>query len=124
MRLQDDGDMEVSIKETVLVEIEAKETVLLAHTGPIHVGQWVEVTSPSHLKEVRRFIVTEAFSDNFSFTTGFDFSPDDTDKIPPTAQYTIRISGDGPGGYERKRTIKPTSMLPATRVFAFEVGQG
>ena len=123
MRLQDDGDMVVSNGETVLVEIEAADTAFLAHTGPIHVGQWAEVTRHL-LEEVRRFTVTEAFSVNFSFTTGFDFSLDDNGQIPPTAQYTIRISGDGPGGYVRERVVNPTTMLPATRVFAFEVGEG
>lgn len=123
MRLQIDGDIEVSINETVTVEIEATDTAFLAHTGPIHVGQWAEVTRPS-MKEERHFKVTEAFSMNFSFTTGFDFSPDESGKIPSTAKYTIRISGDGPGGYVREREVNLTTMLPATRVFAFEVGQG
>ena len=123
MKLQNDGDIEVSINEVVIVKIEATDTAFLAHTGPIRVGQWAEVTRTS-MKEVRRFKVTESFSANFSFTTGFDFSPDESGKIPSTAKYTIRISGDGPGGYVRKRVISPTTMLPATRVFAFEVGQG
>ena len=122
MRLQDDGDLEVSIGETVFVEIEAKETAFLANTGAISGGQWVEeVTRPSQLKEVRRFIVTEAFSTKFSFTTGFDFTRDDTGKIPATAQYTIRISGDGPGEETFNHIIEPIGMLPTTFVFPFQV---
>ena len=102
-----------------------KKTAFLVEMGPIDSGQWAEeVTRPSQLKEVRCFIVTDAFSMKFSFTTGFDFTLDDTGKITPTAQYTIRISGDGPGEYVRERVIKPTSILPTTRVFAFEVGRG
>ena len=124
MKLQRDGDMEASLGETVTVEIEARDTAFLAHTGPIQVGQWTEVKHPSPLKEVRRFLITKAFSTNFSFTTGFDFSLGPNDKIPSTAQYTLRVSGTGPGGYVRNRVIRPTSMLPTTRIATFEVGQG
>ena len=123
--MQKDGELEVSNGEIVSVEIEAKETAFLVNTGAISGGQWLEeVTRPSQLKEVRRFKVTEEFSTKFSFTTGFDFSLDESDKIPATAQYTVCISGDGPGEYVRKKVIRPTSILPITQVFAFEVDQG
>ena len=124
MRLQPDGDIEVSLQETITVEIEATETAFLAHTGAISIGQWTKVDRPSPSQEVRRFIVTEAFSANFSFVSGFDFSLGEDGKIAAGAQYTVRISGTGPGGYVRSRTIKPISILPTTRVFAFEMGQG
>lgn len=125
MKMQKDGELEVSSGEIVTVEIEAKETAFIVDTGAISDGRWVEeVIRPSQLKEVRHFIVTEAFSRKFSFTTGFDFSLDESGKIPATAQYTVCISGDGPGEYVRKKVIRPTSMLPITQVFAFEVGQG
>ena len=74
MKLQTDGDIEVSLQETVTMEIEATDTAFLAHTGAISVGQWTQVEHPSPSREVRRFIITEAFSTNFSFVTGFDFS--------------------------------------------------
>lgn len=122
VRFQDDGYLEVSIGETVFVEIEAKETAFIASIGAISGGKWVEEeTRPSQLKEVRRFIVTEAFSTKFSFTTGFDFSPDESGKIPATAKYTIRISGDGPGEETFEHFIEPIGMLPTTFVFRFQV---
>ena len=124
MRVQQDGDLEVSIGETVTVEIEATDTAFLAHTGPIHLGQWTSVDRVSSSKEVRKFTVSTAFSSNFSFTTGFDFSPGPGGTIPATAQYTIRITGSGPGGAVRERVTQPTSILPSSRVFSFEVGQG
>ena len=124
MRLQQDGDMEVSLEETVVMEIRATKTAFLAHTGPISLGQWLRVEHPSPLKEVRRFKVAGTFSTNFSYVIGFDFSIEQGGKISSNAQYKVRIWGDGPGGYVRTRTIKPTSILPSTRVFAFEVGQG
>ena len=121
MKLQANGDLEVSIGETVMVEIKATETAFLAETGPICDGQWAEVTCPSQLKEVRRFRVTEEFSMKFSFTTGFDFSPDESGNIPATAQYTICISGDGPGECIFEQVIEPIGMLPTTFVFPFQV---
>ncbi len=124
MRVQPDGDLEVSIKETITVEIEATDTAFLAHTGPIQHGQWATVDHVTASKEVRTFTVSSAFSSNFSFTTGFDFSPGPGGTIPATAQYTTRITGSGPGGAVRKRVIQPTSILPSSRVFSFEVGQG
>ena len=124
MVLQPDGDMEVSLGETVTMEITATKTAFLAHTGAISHGQWLKVERPSSSKEIRHFKVTDNFSANFSYTTGFDFSTGQGSKISANAQYKLKISGDGPGGYERKRTIKPTSILPTARVFAFEVGQG
>ena len=124
MKLQKDGDMEVCKNETVCVEITATDTAFIASTGPIVAGKWAKVTHPSNVKEIRCFKVTKDFSDNFSFTTGFDFTLDNTGKINPAAQYTIRISGNGKCDYVRKRVIRPTKILPTTRVFAFEVGQG
>jgi hypothetical protein len=124
MRLQQDGDLEVSMAEIVTVEIEAFDTAFLAHTGPLQLGQWTAVTRVSPTKEVRTFVVTPTFSTNFAFATGFDFSPAAGGRIPATARYTIRISGSGPGGFVRQRTIEPIAILPTTRVFSFEVGQG
>lgn len=124
MRLQQDGDLEVSLGETVRVEIEATDTAFLAHTGPIQLGQWTSVDRVPPSKEVRQFTVTAAFSTNFSFATGFDFSLGPGGTILPTAQYSIRITGTGPGGFVRQRTIRPTAILPTSRVFSFEVGQG
>jgi hypothetical protein len=124
MRVQDDGDLEVSPGETVTVEIEAFETAFLAHTGPLQVGQWVSVTRVSPTKEVRLFTVSRAFSASFSFTIGFDFSPGAGGQIPATAKYVTRITGSGPGGAVRERENKPTSILPSTRSFSFEIGQG
>jgi hypothetical protein len=123
MKLQQDGDFEVSQNETITVEIEATDTAFLAHTGPIQLGQWMSITRVSPTKEVREFKVTPLFSTNFSFTIGFDFSLQEG-KIPATAQYTLRITGTGSGGFNRPRNIKPTSILPTTRVITFEVGQG
>ena len=124
MRVQDDGDLEVSPGEMVTVEIEAFQTAFLAHTGPLHIGQWLTVTRVSPTTEVRTFIVTQTFSSSFSFTIGFDFSPADGGKIPSTAKYVTRITGSGPGGAVRVRENRPTSILPATRSFSFEIGQG
>jgi hypothetical protein len=124
MRVQPDGDLEVSPGETVTVEIEATDTAFLAHTGPLQLGQWASVTHPSALTEVRRFTVSNTFSTNFSFTTGFDFSPGSGGTIPTTAKYVVNISGTGPGGSTRRRTIRPQSILPSVKVFSFEVGQG
>jgi hypothetical protein len=124
MRVQADGDLEVSIGETVTVEIEATDTAFLAHTGPLSLGQWASVNRVSPAKEVRTFTVSNTFSTNFSFTTGFDFSPGAGGLIPATALYSVRITGSGPGGAERRRFNQPTAILPAVRVFSFEVGQG
>lgn len=124
MRVQPDGDLEVSPGETVTVEIEATDTAFLAHTGPLQLGQWASVAHPSPLKEVREFTVSNTFSTNFSFTTGFDFSLGSGGLIPATAKYVLIISGTGPGGSTRKRTIRPQAILPAVKVFSFEVGQG
>jgi hypothetical protein len=124
MRLQPDGDIEVSLGETVTMEITATKTAFLAHTGAISHGQWLKVQCLSPSKEIRHFKVTNKFSANFSYTTGFDFSTDRGGKISANAKYKVKIWGDGPGGYERKRTIGPTSILPTSRVFAYEVGQG
>ena len=124
MRVQPDGDLEVSPGETVTVEIEATDTAFLAHTGPLQLGQWASVTHPSALKEVRKFTVSNTFSTNFSFTTGFDFSPRSGGTIPATAKYVVSIAGTGPGGSTRTRTVRPQSILPSVKVFSFEVGQG
>lgn len=124
MRVQPDGDLEVSPGETVTVEIEATGTAFLAHTGPLQLGQWASITHPSTLSEVRTFTVSNTFSTTFSFTTGFDFTPGPGGMIPATARYTVSISGTGPGGKTRTRTIRPQSILPAVKVFSFEVGQG
>lgn len=124
MRLQPDGDLEVSLGETVTVEIEATDTAFLAHVGPLHVGQWASVTLVSPQKEVRKFTVSNTFSSNFSFTSGFDFSLGPAGKILATAQYTVRISGSGPGGHVRTRDVAPQSILPSLKVFSFEVGRG
>ena len=124
MRVQQDGDLEVSLGETVTVEIEAFDTAFLAHTGSLHIGQWSSSDRLSPTREVRRFTVSQTFSSNFSFTIGFDFSPAANGRIPATALYTIRISGSGPGGAVRQRQNGPTLMLPATRSFSFEIGQG
>jgi hypothetical protein len=65
------------------------------------------------------------FSRNFSFSIGFDFSPAaGGETILPSAQYTVRITGDGPSGFVRHRTIVATPILPTVRVFSFEVGKG
>ena len=124
MRLQQDGDLEVSLGETITVAIEATDTAFLAHTGPIQLGQWTSVNRVSPSKEVRQFTVTAAFSTNFSFVIGFDFSLGPAGKILATAQYSVRITGTGPGGFDRPRTVRPTTILPTSRVFSFEVGQG
>jgi len=124
MRVQTDGDLEVSIGETVTVEIEATDTAFLAHTGPISTGQWRSSDHVSDDREVRTFTVSKAFSSNFSFTTGFDFSMGPDGRIPRTARYRIRVTGSGPGGAVRERVTIPTAILPAARVFSFEVGQG
>ena len=124
MRAQPHGDLEVSLQETVTVEIEATDTAFLAHTGPIQLGQWASVTRVSPMREVRTFTVSNTFSAAFSFVIGFDFSPAAGSTIPATAQYALRISGDGPGGAVRERVTRPTTILPVTRVFSFEVGQG
>lgn len=121
MRLQQDGDLEVSLGETVTVEIEASGTAFLAHTGAIQLGQWTLVDRVSPSKEVRKFTVTAAFSRNFSFGCGFDFSLGPEGVILPQAHYTVRITGTGLGDPPRRRIIRPTSILPATRVFTFEV---
>ena len=124
MRLQQDGDLEVSLGETVTVEIEATNTAFLAHTGALQVGQWQSVQHFAPIREVREFTVTTSFSRNFSFSIGFDFSPEPDGKISPTAKYAVRIRGTGPGGFVRQRTVQPTAILPTTRVFSFQVGQG
>lgn len=122
MRLQQDGDLEVSIGEIVTVEIEAMDTAFLAHTGAIQLGQWTSVDRILPSREVRQFEVTSSFSTNFSFSIGFDFSLGQGGTIQPGAQYSVRISGTGPGTPPLPRIIRPTSILPATRVFTFEVG--
>jgi hypothetical protein len=124
MRVQPDGDLEVSPGETVTVAIEATDTAFLAHTGHLQLGQWASVTHPSPLKEQRTFTVSNTFSTNFSFTTGFDFSLGPGGKIAATAHYTVRISGTGPGGAVRLRDVGPQSILPSLKVFSFEVGRG
>ena len=124
MRVQNDGDLEVSIGETVTVEIEATGTAFLAHTGPFSVGQWLSADHVTPAREVRTFTVSPAFSSSFSFTTGFDFSTGPDGQIPQTAQYRVRVTGTGPGGAVRERVTAPTSILPSARVFSFEVGQG
>ncbi len=124
MREQNDGDLEVSIGETVTVEIEARDTAFLAHTAAISVGQWTSVDRPTPTKEVRTFTVTSTFSASFSFTIGFDFSPGANGKIPPTALYTTTVTGSGPGGAVRRRENAPAAILPVSRVFGFEVGRG
>lgn len=122
MRLQQDGDLEVSLAETVTVEIEATDTAFLASTGPIQLGQWTApIAHPAPSKEVRQFTVTAAFSKNFSFAIGFDFSLGPAGAILPTARYTVRVTGSGAGVAPPLRTIRPVSILPATRVFTFEV---
>jgi hypothetical protein len=124
MKLQQDGDLEVGPGETVTVEIEANETAFLAHTGPIQLGQWISVDHAA-AREVRTFAVTSAFTANFFFVMGFDFSPVEPGKpISASAHYIVRISGDGPTGFVRRRVVKPTPILPGIRVFSFEVGQG
>jgi hypothetical protein len=124
MRLQRDGDIEVSPGETITVEIEAMNTAFLAHTGALRLGQWATVDRVSPLKEVRKFSVTSTFSTNFFVGIGFDFSLGPAGTIAASAKYDVRISGTGQGGFVRQRTIVPTSILPTTRVFSFEVGQG
>lgn len=124
MRLQPDGDLEVSLGETVTVDIAATDTAFLAFLGAIQQGNWTSVNRSSPNGEVGTFTVSAAFSHNFFFTVGFDFSPGPAGTILPTAQYVITITGTGPGGFVRQRTILPTSILPTSRVFSFEVGQG
>ena len=124
MRQQLDGDLEVSMGETVTVEIEAADTAFLAHTGAISVGQWSTANRVTPNKEVRTFVVAPTFSTNFSFTIGFDFTHGAGGTIPASAVYTIRISGSGPGGHVRQRETGPTSILPSTQSFSFEIGQG
>jgi hypothetical protein len=124
MRRQDDGDLEVSIGEVVTVETTATDTAFLAHTGPIQMGQWESIDRPNPLVEIRCFTVNATFTRNFSFVIGFDFSPGVNGLIAATAQYRTRITGSGPGGTVRERITTPTSILPTTRVFSFEVGQG
>ena len=125
MRKQRDGDLEVSMGEKITVEIEASGgTALLAHASGIRQGQWEAVSNPTLLKEVREFTVGPAFSKNFSFTTEFDFSAPAGAKISPEARYSIRITGSGPGGSVRERTVVPGAILPVALVFSFEVGKG
>jgi hypothetical protein len=124
MKVQPDGDLEVSQGETVTVEIDATDTAFLASTGPLQVGQWASVTPVSPTRERRTFKVSNTFSTNFSFTSGFDFTLGPGGKIPATAKYTVSISGSGPGGAVRVREIKPQSILPSLKTFSFEVGQG
>jgi hypothetical protein len=125
MRKQADGDLEVSIGEKVTVQIEATGgTAFLAHASGIRHGQWEVVSNPTLVREVREFTVGPAFSKNFSFTTDFDFSATAGGPIPAGAQYSIRITGSGPGGAVRQRTIVPGAILPVSLVFSFEVGQG
>ena len=124
MRLQQEGDLEVSLGEIVTVEIEAANTAFLAHTGALQVGQWQSVQHFAPSREVREFTVTTSFSNIFSFTVGFDFSPAPDGKISPTAKYVVRIRGIGPGGFVRQRTVQPMAILPTTLVFSFQVGQG
>jgi hypothetical protein len=124
MRKQPDGDLEVSLGETVTVVIEATDTAFLASTGPIQLGQWSSIDRDSPRREIRRFTVSRAFSSNFSFTIGFDFSAGQGGTIPATARYTVTLTGSGPGGATRQRIVEPTSILPTSRIFSFEVGQG
>jgi len=121
MRLQQDGDLEVSLGEIITVEIEATDTAFLAHAGAIQQGQWTSVTNPSPSKEVRQFTATSAFSKNFVFAIGFDFSLGPDGKIPANASYSVQLTSNMPGPPLRPRTIRPTSILPSTRVFTFEV---
>jgi len=124
MKLQQDGDLEVALGETVTVEIEAAGTAFLAHTGSLQLGQWKSINNVPP-KEVRMFTVGPTFSRNFSFSIGFDFSPAvGGNTILPSAQYTVRITGDGPSRFVRERIIQATPILPTVRVFSFEVGQG
>jgi hypothetical protein len=124
MREQNDGDLEVSLGETVTVVIEARDTAFLAHTGAISVGQWASVERSTPTREVRTFTASSTFSAAFSFTIGFDFSLGANGKIPATALYTTTVTGSGPGGAVRRRENAPASILPVSRVFGFEVGQG
>jgi hypothetical protein len=124
MRLQADGDLEVSLGETITVEIEAFDTALLAHAGAIQLGQWSSVDQVSASREVRRFSPSSTFSTNFSFGIGFDFSPGPAGPISPMARYKVRITGNGPGAFERERIIRPAAILPTVRIFSFEVGHG
>ncbi len=124
MRLQQNGDMAVSIGETVTVEIAAQDTAFLAHTSSILTGQWQSAVHPDSVSEARIFVVSDKFSHVFHFTIGFDFSPGKSGKIAATARYDVRISGDGQGGYVRQRPVKPISTPPTSLVFSFEVGQG
>lgn len=124
MRLLPNGNVAVSSGETVTVEIEAKDTAFLASTGAIQLGQWSVLDRSVTTKEVRRFTVSGSFSGHFAFGIGFDFSLGPQGKIPATAQYTVKVSGTGPGGFIDSSTVLPSSILPTTRVFPFEVGQG
>jgi hypothetical protein len=124
MRVQQDGDLEVSLGETVTVEIEATNTAFLAHTGVLQVGQWQSVQHFAPSREVRVFTVTSSFSKKFSFAIGFDFSPAPDGNVSPTAKYVVRISGTGPGGFVRQRTVQPAALLPSILVFSCEMGQG
>jgi hypothetical protein len=124
MRLNANGDLEVSLGETVTMEIVATDTAFLAHTGAIRQGSWGSVKRTSAKNEISEFAVSAAFSHNFFFVVGFDFSLGPAGTILPTAQYILTIRGTGPGGFVRSRTILPISILPTSRVFSFEVGQG
>ena len=120
MRQQIDGDLEVVMGETVTVSIESDLTALLAHSSAIDRGRWASVVIEG-ANETRHFNVDATFSNPFFFVVGFDFSPGAGEVIDPNASYTITISGDGPGGFVRRRTILPGGILPTTRVFNFEV---
>lgn len=122
MKQQLDGDLEVSQGETVTVVIVADFTALLAHSSAIDRGRWESVVI-SGSTETRQFTVDAAFSNPFHFVVGFDFSPGTGGTIDPNARYTITITGDGPDGFVRKRTIFPTAILPTTRVFNFEISK-
>lgn len=124
MQLQPDGDLAVSMQETITVEIVARDTAFLAHTGPLQAGNWTSISHPNATTQIRTFVVTPKFSKNFFFAIGFDFSPANGGAIPVTAQYTVKITGSGPGGFVRLRVILPVPILPTSRVFPFEVGQG
>jgi hypothetical protein len=120
MRQQADGDLEVVRGETVTVEMTADFTALLAHASAINRGRWTSVSIVGST-ETRKFTVDQTFSNPFHFVIGFDFTPGPTGVIDPLANYTIEISGDGPGGHVRRRTVRPEEILPTTRVFNFEV---
>jgi hypothetical protein len=120
MRQQLDGDLEVIMGETIKVSIDSNLTALLAHSSAIDRGRWSSVVIQGS-NETREFTVDLTFSNPFHFVVGFDFSPGPGGVIDPNASYTITVSGDGPGGFVRKRTILPRGILPTTRVFNFEV---